>query len=93
MSDATLTAEAGAVMKVAYPAIVVAWKSVGSRPLASQEDEQLAADWASVGDLLAYIDGHGTHGGWSFDPDTQVMTCACSIPMYELGDPVKAGTP
>lgn len=73
-----------------YPAIVVAWKSVGSRPRVTQEDERLAEDWGAVGDLLAYLDGHGAHGGWSFDAATQVMTCACGSPMYEVGDPVPA---
>jgi hypothetical protein len=90
MSDVTLAAEADAAMKVAYPAIVVAWKSVGSRLPAAEEDEGRAKDWHDVGDLLAYMDGHGTHGGWSFDPSSQVMTCACGSPMYEVGDPVKA---
>lgn len=73
-----------------YPAIVVAWKSVGSQPRATQEDERLAADWAAVGDLLAWIDGHGTCGGWTFDQATQVMTCACGKSLYEAGDPVAA---
>jgi hypothetical protein len=72
-----------------YPVIVVAWKSVGSR-LASPEEQKLAKDWQDVGDLLAYIDGHGDHGGWSFDEATQDMTCKCGMVMYEVGDPVPA---
>lgn len=84
--------EEAAVPHADYPVIVVAWKSLGSR-LPEGDDKRLTEDWQSVGDLLAYIDGHGDHGGWAFDKATQVMTCkGCGEPMYEVGDPVTAET-
>lgn len=91
MSEATLTAGAAVAMKVAYPAIVVAWKSVGTSLAATPEDQRRAQDWQSVGDLLAFIDGHGDHGGWKFNGETQAMTCECGDLMYEVGDPLPAG--
>ena len=91
MSEATL-AEASAAMKVAYPAIIVAWKSVGSRLRGlSEEDRKLAEDWQSVGDFLVWMDNHGDHGGWKFDKGTQAMTCECGELLYEVGDPLPAG--
>ena len=75
--------------EVHHPAILAAWRSVGSR-LPEGDDRRLAEDWQSVGDLLAFIDGHGDHGGWTFDKSTQLMTCKCGEVMYEVGDPVQA---
>lgn len=76
--------------KVGYPAAVVAWKSVGTALAASAADLERLKDWQAVGDLLAYIDGHGDHDGWTFDKVTQVMSCKRCGPMYQVGDPLPA---
>jgi hypothetical protein len=77
-------------MKMAWPVLVVAWKSEGSRLPVAPEDARRAEDWAAVGDLIVWEDGHGFCGGWSYDPATQAMTCACGAVLFEVGDPVKA---
>ena len=75
-------------LKVAWPVLVVAWKSEGSRLPAVPGSEAKAEDWAAVGDLIVWEDGHGFCGGWTFDPVTQVITCACGASLFEVGDPV-----
>ena len=60
----------------AFPAVVLAWKSTGTR-LAARPDERQEADWRAAGDVLMDLRGHGECGGWMFDPASQDVTCRC----------------
>ena len=42
----------------AFPAVVLAWKSTGTR-LAARPDERQEADWHAAGDVLMDLRGHG----------------------------------
>lgn len=78
-----------------YPVALTAWRQTGSL-LASTPDDALAEDWNAVGWLLVGMAGHGGHGGWTFDPASQVTQCACGkdpfappLPVFLVWD----GTP
>jgi hypothetical protein len=71
------------------PAVIVAWKSVGTS-LPRSSDERLAEDWNAVGNLLVWMEGHGGCEGWTFDPHTQRLACSCGADLYEVTDPIGA---
>lgn len=72
-------------VKPDYPVLLIrAWKAAGSVPRASQEDERLAADWAAIGDLIVWDAGHNSCGGWTYDPATQRLACACGTDLFEM---------
>jgi hypothetical protein len=76
-------------IKADHPVIVVAWRAVATTGM-TEADAELARDWQSVGDLLVWMAGHGDCGGWTFDRQTGLFTCACGDVLYEVGDPVAA---
>jgi len=46
-----------------------------------------AASTATVSEavhVVAWLDGHGGHGGLTFDPATELIGCRCGAILYEL---------
>jgi hypothetical protein len=37
------------------------------------------------------VEGHGHHGGWSFDPDTGTIRCNCGGLAFEVAHPGSGG--
>jgi hypothetical protein len=72
----------------AFPAVVLAWKSAGTR-LPRCGDERAEAEWNEVGDLLYGWSGHGEHAGWHFCPQTQRLECACGAALLEASAAMK----
>ena len=73
---------AAAMVLNAFPAVVLAWKSTGTR-LAARPDERQEADWHAAGDVLMDLRGHGGHLGWMFDPASQDVACRCGADPFE----------
>jgi hypothetical protein len=55
-------------------------------PRSGAEDERGAEDWNAVGWLLVWAEGHGSCGGWQFDPASKRLSCACGRDLFEVGD-------
>lgn len=73
-----------------YPVMLLAaWKQVGGG-LPGSDDERLAEDWQAAGHLLVWMEGHGRCGGWTFDPATQRLSCACGGDLFEVTGPIGA---
>lgn len=72
---------AAAMILQAFPAVVLAWKSLGTR-LAARPDDRQEADWHAAGEVLAGFYGHGSCGGWSFDPASQETLCRCGRHLF-----------
>lgn len=46
-------------------------------------DDRLQGEWDAIGHLLVWAEGHGDHGGWTFDSTTKLITCACGEDLFE----------
>ena len=77
----------GSHVEPAIPAerpVLLLWEGTGDA-LATHPDPGPVRDWAMITALLAWMDGHGWHGGYQVDPASQAITCkGCGQVVYQV---------
>jgi hypothetical protein len=74
-------------MKVSYPSVVVGRRPVLPEGMTPQE-RKAAGDFDAMVTLLMFLERHGSHSGWRYDPGSDCIACDCGALAFEVGDPV-----